>query len=281
MTTDSGGNTPAGISISSLGVRLVTGLVYAAIMVVGMWWGPLSAGVLLGVLGAAAVAEFYAIARHDARLPNEMFGIVATAAMPVCAALWGAAGLSSALTALVVASLAWHLLNRRMRTADTAITLFGAAYVGFLLAYLVLILRTFEQGRVLALVLLLSVWAADVFAYLVGSTVGRHRLAPHISPKKSWEGFAAGLAATIGIWMAAVRLPYLNSLTYGQAALVGLAVAVAALAGDLVESRIKREAGVKDSGTALPGHGGFLDRLDSVIAVGVVAFWVLRWMGVR
>lgn len=279
-------NAPAGISAEGFAVRLMTGAAYATVMVAGLWFGRYSAGVLLGLLAGAAVAEFYALARRDARLPNEMFGITAAAAMPVCAAAWGASGLSAALTALIVGSLVWHLLNRRMRTADTAITLFGAVYVGFLLAYLVLILRTFEQGRELALVLLASVWAADVFAYLVGSTIGRHRLAPHISPKKSWEGFIAGTLATIGVWAAAVRLPILGEpvlagVSDTTTVLVGCAVAVAALVGDLVESRIKREAGVKDSGTALPGHGGFLDRLDSLIAVGVVAFWVLWWSGVR
>jgi phosphatidate cytidylyltransferase len=119
-----------------------------------------------------------------------------------------------------------------------------------------------------------------VAAYFVGSLTGRHKLAPHISPKKSWEGFFAGAAACTGVWVAAPLLPGLD-LELGLAALTGVAVALSSVIGDLAESRMKREAGIKDSGNSLPGHGGFLDRLDSLILVCLIAYWVLWWGGVR
>jgi phosphatidate cytidylyltransferase len=126
----------------------------------------------------------------------------------------------------------------------------------------------------------LSVWANDSLAYFTGSLLGRHKMAPQISPNKSWEGFFGGTAATIAVWMAAPWIPgiRLDPLT---AFVVGLGVAIAAVIGDLAESRMKREAGVKDSGRSLPGHGGFLDRLDSLILVCLVAYWLLWWSGLR
>ena len=102
---------------------------------------------------------------------------------------------------MIAASLVWHVSFVRVRTADTALTVFGAVYTGFLLAYLVLILRVFSSGMILAFAVVLSVWANDSLAYLVGSTFGRHKMAPRISPKKSWEGFIAGILGSMAVWV--------------------------------------------------------------------------------
>lgn len=280
MPPATGVSDPAGIEPKSLVGRVGTAVIYAVAVVGALLWGPLATGVVFGIMSGFAAAEFYAMVRREARLPNEIFGVVAAAFMPIAAALWGAPGLSAVVTALIAASLVWHTIIRRTQTADTAITVFGAVYTGFLLAYLVLILRTYEAGLYLALLVVFSVWVNDVFAYFFGSLLGRHRLAPEISPKKSWEGFFAGSLATVALWAAS---PYVEpfGLTLVQAIPTGIAIALAAVFGDLAESRIKRESGVKDSGTLLPGHGGFLDRLDSLILVCLVAFWVLWWGGVR
>lgn len=276
---------PAGIQPRSLFVRVVTAVLYGVVVIGAILLGPLATGIAFGLMAALAAAEFFAMVRREARLPNEVFGVLAAGIMPLAAALWGLQGLSGTVTALIAASLVWHTAFRRTRTADTAITVFGAIYTGFLLAYLVLIVDTFEAGTFLALVLVVSVWVNDVFAYFVGSIFGRHRLAPAISPKKSWEGFLAGAAGTIAVWYAATFVPAFLSakvhLTPLQALAVGATVALGAVIGDLTESRMKREAGVKDSGTWLPGHGGFLDRLDSLILVCLVAYWMLWWGGVR
>ncbi|TLM73202.1 MAG: hypothetical protein FDZ70_07810 [Actinobacteria bacterium] len=137
----------------------------------------------------------------------------------------------------------------------------------------------------LLLATVVSVWANDSFAYIVGSTLGRHRMAPRISPNKSWEGFAAGTLFTIVVWLLTYYLVRERvpdwPLTLGWHAAIGVAVSIATATGDLFESRLKREAGVKDSGTLLPGHGGFLDRHDSLILVSVVAYWMIAWAGVR
>lgn len=270
---------PAGIVGPNFAVRAGTGVLYGVIVLVALWLGPLATGIVFGIMSGIAAAEFYSMERREARLPNEFFGVAAAAAMPLSAAIWGLQGLSSVVTALIAASLVWHTIFLRVRTADTAFTVFGAVYTGFLLGYLVLI-RQLEAGLVLALALVLSVWVSDVFAYLFGSLLGRHRLAPKISPKKSWEGFLAGAVGAVGVW-ALLPLCPASGLDWAQAITAGVAVAVSSTIGDLAESRMKREAGVKDSGVSLPGHGGFLDRLDSLILVCLVAYWVLHWGGVR
>lgn len=272
-------HTPDGIAAAPFAVRVLVGALYAITVVGGLWFGRLSAGIVFALLAGLAAAEFYALERRESRLPNEFIGIVAAGAMPVAAALWGHPGLSAVVTALAGASLVWHVLFPRVRMVDTATTLFGAIYTGFLLAFIVL-LREYSAGLYLSLALVASIWANDSFAYLVGSTVGRHKMAPRISPKKSWEGFIAGFIATELVWLVVPTLPGVHLAT-SWALATGAAVALSAVVGDLIESRIKREAGVKDSGSALPGHGGFLDRLDSLILAAMVAYWCLSWGGIR
>jgi phosphatidate cytidylyltransferase len=289
MATDSQGQAPAGIQRSSLILRVATAAVYAAVMLGAIWfntipqlakYGPLLLGAVISVLAGFSASEFYAMERRESRLPNEMFGVAAAATMPLAAAIWGLGGLTATVTALIAASLVWHVVFVRVRTTDTATTVFGAVYTGFLLAYLVLIVRNFPDGRALALAVVLSVWANDTLAYLVGSTFGRHKMMPRISPKKSWEGFIAGALGTLIVWIAFALLFPEAGISLGLAIVIGAVMGGSVVIGDLFESRLKREAGVKDSGTALPGHGGFLDRLDSLILVSLLAYWLMHWGGV-
>ena len=133
----------------------------------------------------------------------------------------------------------------------------------------------------LVFLLMAIVWLGDTAAFYVGSKIGRHKLAPVISPKKSWEGAAAGFITSVaaaGVW-SVCRLGRLDVALLGVAALTALAAQV----GDLVESMIKRGAGVKDSGTVLPGHGGVLDRMDAMLfaaPVLLIGFWLLRIEGI-
>jgi phosphatidate cytidylyltransferase len=280
---------PAGIHPQRLLVRVATAATYAIVVLAAIWFNrlpgekssdPLILGALVAGFAAFSASEFYAMERRESRLPNEAFGVVASALMPLAAAIWGLSGLSATVTALIGASLVWHVVFVRVRTTDTGTTVFGAVYTGFLLAYLVLIVRNFTHGRELALAVVLGVWANDSLAYLIGSSIGRHKMMPRISPKKSWEGFLAGAVGTMIVWLGlAWLLPYVG-VTIPLALVVGIAVGGTVVIGDLFESRMKREAGVKDSGTALPGHGGFLDRLDSLILVGLIAYWTLWWGGV-
>jgi len=130
-----------------------------------------------------------------------------------------------------------------------------------------------EPGARLVLAILLTTWAGDTAAYFVGRSFGRHKLAPRISPGKTWEGAVANVVASI---VAALGLAHLVHLGVVCGLTIGLAVGVLGQAGDLLESAIKRRAGVKDSGTLFPGHGGILDRIDSLMLPAPAIAMVLR-----
>jgi phosphatidate cytidylyltransferase len=158
-------------------------------------------------------------------------------------------------------------------------------------------LREQWQGTFFLLYLLLLVWAGDIFAYFVGKTVGRHRMSPRVSPKKTWEGAAASVIASvaIGILMfhyapsisSAMLQAHLierkdgifvnNQLSLTEVLALSIALNVAAQMGDLVESLIKRGAGVKDSGAILPGHGGMFDRIDALLFAAPVLWCYTAW----
>jgi phosphatidate cytidylyltransferase len=265
---------------ASLPVRVATGVVYGVTLIgVTYLGGAIGTAVLVAVLGAFAVSELYRITRRERRPAAEFCGFVAVATMPFAALFWGLPGLLAVMTLLVTASLIGHVSIVKLRLADTAIVIFGTAYIGLALSYFVLI-RLLEGGTLLVLAVLIGVWAGDVLAYFVGSLIGSHKLAPRISPNKSWEGFAAGVAGTIGVWLA-LPLVTETTLTVPWRVAIGLSLAVAAVVGDLFESRIKREAGVKDSGNLLPGHGGFLDRIDSLLLVSIIAYYLFVAGGLR
>lgn len=261
-------------------VRTSTALLLGAIMLVALSLGGVWAlAVVTAAIAALATTEFYALVRRERRLPSELVGLTAVVAMPFAAAAYGAIGLTATVGILVISAFFWHVMIRQVRLTETGVTLFGAVYVGFTLAHLVLI-REYDNGVWYAFVMLLSVWVNDSFAYIAGSWLGKHKMAPRISPKKSWEGFVAGSAGTVAVWVTAGRLPGVD-VSAGWLAAIGIAASVAAVIGDLSESRIKREVGVKDSGTLLPGHGGYLDRFDSLIMVAIVTHYMLFAAGVR
>ncbi|HMF90632.1 MAG TPA: phosphatidate cytidylyltransferase, partial [Candidatus Angelobacter sp.] len=194
---------------------------------------------------------------------------------------------------LLLLGLSFRDLRQTLPTA--AISYMGFLYIGVTLGAISWA-GHYEAGRMLVFVFLLVVWSGDIFAYYVGRAIGRHKLAEHISPKKTWEG---AIASTVGAVIVSVvlfhYLHYIGNLLvkldslpsrsvmhedapflappWWMAAVFGLCVNVAAQLGDLVESAIKRGAGVKDSGTLLPGHGGILDRIDATIFAAPVLWF--------
>lgn len=166
-------------------------------------------------------------------------------------------------------------LARLVRPSVVGIVL-GASYLLVGLGSLAVLS---DAGRPWLFLALLPTWAADIAGYAVGSAIGRRALAPRLSPAKTWEGTLAGFAAAA---LAALAVGAAFGLPTAAIALAALGCGPAALAGDLLESRLKRGAGVKDSGAILPGHGGVLDRIDSLLAVGpfvVLCLWLAPRLG--
>ena len=164
-------------------------------------------------------------------------------------------------------------------TAALAVTVFGVLWIAGGLAHLVLIRETAvdpggaARGELAIFTVLIAVFVVDTAAYVVGRLVGRRKLVPRLSPGKTWEGFVGGaVAGVFATWVANYREGYLENW---EAIVLGLAIVLAATVGDLLESMIKRDVGVKDTGALLAGHGGMLDRIDSLLVAAPVAFYVL------
>ena len=182
---------------------------------------------------------------------------------------------------LLMACACWYVFTPRASIADVAVTALGPLYTSLAFSSIVLI-RKFDPGLTGALVTLavmFSVWANDAFAYFVGSAIGSHKLAPRISPSKSVEGFFGGLVGSVVIWVL-LAVFVVGDMSLPMAVACGLVVGFAGVIGDLFESRLKRGVGVKDSGNILPGHGGLLDRSDSMLFASMAAFFLLLFGGI-
>lgn len=253
---------------SNLAVRTATGAVYISLTVVCILASEVTTALYLALLCAICANEFYYMLRSDAKLPNEFLGVCAAAIFPLATWLFGIAGTAVTFVVFVLALLIWYVFWQPARISDVAVSLFGAVYTGVVMSTAMILRVSLPEfwGAVLVLGLFASVWGNDAFAYLVGSAIGKHKLAPHISPKKSWEGFIAGLLFAVLCWCALTFIPGVT-MSIPQAIVFGLINGLSGVLGDLVESRIKRNSGFKDSGTIMPGHGGLLDRCDSQFLV--------------
>ena len=253
--------------------RILTALALLPLVLYVVLWGPLWS--FFAVLTAVALICYYEYAGIAAA-----YGFGSLGPVGYAAGLWlllrGEEGLL-VLTLLVLSVLALSLrlddLAKSLPRA--ALLLAGVVYIFGCWRYAVLLRGSSPYWLLFALALS---WVGDIAAYYVGRSLGRHRLAPRVSPKKSWEGSAASVAASVLFGWLFLRWTLPQVAAWHAIALAAVGNAAGQL-GDLVESAIKRGAGVKDSGTILPGHGGFLDRVDSTLFALPVVYLYLRAMG--
>lgn len=217
-----------------------------------------------------ALHEFYTITRPYR--PNLLVGYVGGAGLIVSCYLLGLSGVVAGLAGLLLLLFFWamrggmgdHLVGRM------SLTSLGVLWIAFGLAHLVLI-RELDRGLALTILVFGSTWLNDTFAYIFGRWFGRRRLAPRVSPKKTIVGAAAGLIGAV-LFALAVKM-YSPWLPAREAAILGLVVGLAGQFGDLFESAVKRDLRIKDSGRLLPGHGGILDRFDSLLLAAPACYW--------
>lgn len=257
--------------------RVITALVaggatVTAVLLLDSLW------VLWVVVAALEIAalEYARLGRAGGAGPGLLVLLVA---LPVLSVLWVLDGGSSPWAALAASPLIFALLGLLGRS-DPKQSLVTLGWVSFGVAYLVLpawsIYEIHSGGSEILLVLLLSVWANDAAALVVGSRFGRHKMAPRLSPNKTWEGSVAGLAAGVAVGIGGLLVAGRVDTVGWRLCALYVIVAAAAQAGDLVESLLKRAVDVKDSGALLPGHGGMLDRLDAILVAAPV-FYALTW----
>lgn len=230
---------------------------------------------LLSLLG---LAEYNAMTLPERKLEG-VFASIAGACLPLAVVDRGAFGLLGGLTFLVIVSALVFLFrfrDIRQAAGETALLCFGFLYVPLLLSHLIL-LRLLPAGVHWIFLLLVIVMCGDSAAYYVGSSIGRTRLYEAVSPKKSVEGAIGGIGGSLaGAFI--YRYVFFPGIGVGHLAAMTIATAVLAQLGDLFESLLKRSCGVKDSGTIVPGHGGILDRLDSILFAAPVLFYYVRFV---
>lgn len=262
-----GRNLPAAV-----GVALVLG----AVILLSLYLWKVAfvcVAVIAVVLAMGELSNALAAKRITIPLVPVLLGAVA---MLVGGYSGGAEPLLVALAITVLAVMVWRLLEPpEGSVADVTAGVFAALYVPFLAGFAVLLLRP-DDGADRVVVFIVLVVLSDVGGYAAGVLLGRHPMAPSVSPKKSWEGFAgSAVFAAVG---GAIVVPVLVDGTPVEGVAIGLAVMAAATLGDLGESMIKRDLGIKDMGSVLPGHGGLMDRLDSLLPAAPVAYLLLSWL---
>lgn len=242
--------------------------------------GTVFALVLLAVL-AIAGWEYTGLLRRGGYQPALPL-LVGLVALPVATTWYDKPGWQEpGLIALLVAG-AWLAVMDWQRGSaqpvqDLALTVFGGVYLGWLGSKL-LAVRLLPEGAFLTVLLYGIVAFSDTAAYFVGSQWGRHKLAPRISPKKTQEGYVGGIVGALVFGMGVAALAPSDVITWGDGAALGLLIGVLGTLGDLFISTIKRQVNVKDSSQLIPGHGGMLDRLDSVLISAAVGYYYLNWI---
>jgi len=258
--------------------RFLSALVIVPVSLAAIWFGDPWFSTVVAVAALVGAFEFYQMVGHTGGRPFVILGLVLTLAFVLNAHFVSPVALPLLLTLTVIAPLIGVVLRQGPARAfqDWAWTAGGVLYMGWLLSYLVL-LRGLPQGREWTILAVFATFASDTAAYFVGRAWGRHKLAPAISPGKTWEGAVGGLLGTV---VATVALDLLLGLSQGylRAIVLGLVISVFAQLGDLAESLLKRSTGVKDAGRLIPGHGGILDRLDSIVFTGVVVYYYALFM---
>ncbi|HEX4216949.1 MAG TPA: phosphatidate cytidylyltransferase [Acidimicrobiales bacterium] len=265
---------------ANVGVRIATGIAAAVIALVLFALGAVPALILCIVVVTFAAGECFGVLRRAGYHPATLLGLVGTVALMIAAYTKGASAIPLVLVLIVVFTFLWYLfgVERGAPVAGAAATLLTVGWISVLGSFAALLLAPSDfphrHGIAFLLGAIIATVANDVGGLVIGGWLGRHPLAPSISPNKTWEGWFGGLVLSVVVSAALVGA--IHPWTLGKAAVLGLVVAVVAPLGDLAESLLKRDLHIKDMGTLLPGHGGVLDRVDALLFVLPATYYLVR-----
>jgi len=262
--------------------RVITATVGVPLVIFAIWFGNPWFTILIAAAALAGTYEFYHMANFDRREPLLYLGLLWALALVLSPHYRSPDVLPIVITAAMLISLICLLRrpSKERAFSNWAWAIAGALYVGWMLSYW-LNLRGLDDGRNWVYLAMLTTFANDTGAFFIGRARGKRKLAPAISEAKTWEGAIGGLiCAILGAMVIATVLNLISPFPfrYWQIILLGFLVGLFAQLGDLVESLLKRNTGVKESGNLLPGHGGILDRFDSLIFVGAVVYYYVIWV---
>lgn len=262
----------------NLPMAILSGAALAAIFFGLLRVGPGAAMAMVVIALVLAGAEFFQAVRNVGYRPAALLGLASIGGLALAAYWRGFEAYPLVIGLSVLAGLLWFLfgVENEHATANLAITLMGVGWIGVLGSFAALILKL-PDGEGVLIGAVIGTVAYDVGGYVIGSTTGQSRLAPHISPNKTYEGLIGGMILSIVITTLVLNslpgvFPWTENMT--DALWLGIAIAVMAPLGDLTQSLVKRDLGVKDMGTLLPGHGGVFDRFDALLFVLPAAYYV-------
>jgi phosphatidate cytidylyltransferase len=271
-----------------LAKRVLVAAILLPIGLAAIWLGGWYLTVLVALFMGVAAWEYVTLFRNGGLQPGLILAVGGTLLLLAGRMVNGFSSAGWIISLIVLLSMTYHLVayerGRDQSATDFAVTIAGVFYIGWLGAYFIS-LRSLPEGQWWVLVVLAGVMLADSGAYFIGKRFGRHKLSPRLSPKKTWEGYFGGILVGVPLTTLFAYLLHLaagpaTSITPLKGALVGLVMAIIPTLGDLGESMIKRQMGVKDSGTILPGHGGAFDRIDAWLWAVVIGYYMVLWLWV-
>ncbi|KAB8140526.1 phosphatidate cytidylyltransferase [Chloroflexia bacterium SDU3-3] len=272
---------------------MASAAVLLPVIIIIVWWNYWAMSLVLGAVVVLALLELYGTYTHGGYRPHTWVGIAGALGLVASVALRPILGgfdlLGLVITLLIAGSLTATLSrsSEERGLASWALTVAGAIYVGWMYSF-VLSLRLLEtplrpsflaglglpSGAAWLFGVMAITWLQDTFAYFVGKRFGKHKMAPALSPKKTWEGAAGGMLGAFAGALAGIYL-FCLPLSLPQAALLALVGGVVGPVGDLAESLMKRQVGLKDAGNIIPGHGGLLDRSDSLLFTAPILYYII------
>lgn len=270
--------------MNNLSTRVIVALIGVPLIVIVCLVGKIPFLVFVLGIGLISYFEYSKMMRNKHSYPNKFFGYLSVALI-IINEYKNFFNYRIFFLCLIILLLLFELFrNKESAIANIGSTLLGIFYIGFFSSAIINLREfynepflTYSQGGYLIISILVSIWICDSAAYFIGSAYGLHKLMPRVSPNKSWEGAVAGFVFAIATMIAA-REFVLQFLTLKDAAAVGFIIGMFGQIGDLIESLLKRDAHVKDSSSIIPGHGGILDRFDSLLFTAPIVYLYLTFI---
>ena len=271
------------MALGNTSTRIIVSVIAIPLIIAACLYGEIPFLIFTLFIGLAAFGEFSKMVQNKSARVNIVLGYLSVAAI-----ILNSYFKFSDVNTILIGSAILILLTELFRNKDSAIinigtTLLGVLYFGILASTILLLREHFSrddilyaEGGYLIISILVSIWVCDSAAFFLGSAFGKHKLFPRVSPNKSWEGAIAGFVFAI-IAMIVAKFYFIDFLTLLDAITIGIIVGTIGQMGDLVESLIKRDAGVKDSSALIPGHGGIFDRFDSLLLTAPAVYLYLHF----
>jgi len=268
------------MSISNTAVRIIVSAIAIPAIVLVSYLGSYYFFVFVLAIGIISFYEFWLIAKKKEIDANLFLGILSVSLLIANNFRKFVDFYALLLIVMLLLTIVELFGKKGSAIVNLGTTLIGILYIGLFMSALVSIREyypvDYEHGGLLILSILFSIWICDSAAFFGGTALGKHKMFPRVSPKKSWEGAVFGLLFAVAA-MISSKVIFLDFILWKDALLIGLIVGIVGQIGDLVESLFKRDAGVKDSSGFIPGHGGVFDRFDSLLYVAPVVFLYIKY----